>query len=211
MLPDGLQLPGSRHPITYSKLLLVEGQDAFQFFKALLRYLRLLDEIEIRNFGGVDDLAEYLRTLTATPGFSDVTSLGIIQDAELSLDTTFQSVCNSLRKAGFSEPQQLAVPVIGKPNVSVFILPDCSNPGMLETLCLQAVSSDPVMSCIDQYLQCVQDLAGTEPSNPSKAYLHTFLASRPEPGLLLGQAAHRNYLPWDSLAFNDVKQFIQTL
>jgi hypothetical protein len=139
MLPDGLQLPGSRHPITYSKLLLVEGQDAFQFFKALLRYLRLLDEIEIRNFGGVDDL------------------------------------------------------------------------GMLETLCLQAVSSDPVMPCIDQYLQCVRDLAGTEPSNPSKAYLHTFLASRPEPGLLLGQAAHRNYLPWDSPAFNDVKQFIQTL
>lgn len=46
MLPAGLQHPGSRHPIAYSKLLLVEGQDAFQFFKALLRHLNLLNEEE---------------------------------------------------------------------------------------------------------------------------------------------------------------------
>ncbi|MGH7451084.1 MAG: hypothetical protein ACRENG_07060 [bacterium] len=47
MVANGLQLPQSKAPIAYSKVLVVEGQDAFQFFKALLRHLNLLAEIEI--------------------------------------------------------------------------------------------------------------------------------------------------------------------
>jgi len=211
MLPAGLQHPGSRHPIAYSKLLLVEGQDAFQFFKALVRHLNLLNEIEIRNFGGVEELSDYLRTLLATSGFSNVTSLGVIRDAETNSDSAFESVCNSLRQVGLSVPQQPGVPVAGTPDISVFILPDGSNPGMLETLCLQAIASDPVIPCIEEFFQCVQDRSGTGSNNPSKAHLHTFLACRPEPGLLLGQAAHRGYLPLDSPAFDNLRQFVQTL
>jgi hypothetical protein len=44
-----------------------------------------------------------------------------------------------------------------------------------------------------------------------KAKLHAFLASRPKPDLLLGQAAHTGYLPWDSSAFDLLKQFLQAL
>ena len=44
MLPDGLQYPQSPKPITLEKVLLVEGMDAFQFFKALLHHLNLLSE-----------------------------------------------------------------------------------------------------------------------------------------------------------------------
>ena len=67
MLPQGLQIVQSPQPITYEKVLLVEGNDAFQFFKALLRHLNLLSDIEIRNFGGVDglDFLETLKILTA--------------------------------------------------------------------------------------------------------------------------------------------------
>lgn len=46
MLPDDLQYPQSKSPITYPKVLLVEGRSAFEFFKALLRHLDLLTEIE---------------------------------------------------------------------------------------------------------------------------------------------------------------------
>ena len=52
MLPTDLQSPNSRAAITFPKVLIVEGADAFYFFKALLNHLSLLNDIEIRNFGG---------------------------------------------------------------------------------------------------------------------------------------------------------------
>jgi hypothetical protein len=145
MVADGLQLPQAKAPIAYSKVLVVEGHDAFQFFKALLRHLNLLAEIEIRNSGGVDDLSTYLRVLAGTSGFSGVNSLGIIRDAEDDATAAFASICNGLAQTKLSVPDNPMVIVEGKPRVSVFILPDCASQGMLETLCLQAVSNDPVM------------------------------------------------------------------
>ncbi len=105
MLPEGLQNAQSPKPITYKKVLLVEGKDAFQFFKALLRHLNLLSDIEIRNFGGVDDL-DYLGTLKITDGFDHVISLAIIRDAESNAVSAFHSVNGILEKEGFDVPPQ---------------------------------------------------------------------------------------------------------
>lgn len=56
MLPKDLFQVGSQSEITYTKLLSLEGMSSCQFFKALLHEMNLLTEIEIRNFGGVDQL-----------------------------------------------------------------------------------------------------------------------------------------------------------
>jgi hypothetical protein len=186
MLPADLQSPRSRSPITYSKVLVVEGSDAFQFFKALLRHLGLLTEIEIRNSGGVEEWLAYLRTLVGTSGFAEVTSLGVVRDAEANAESAFESVCSGLRQVKLGVPPQPGAITEGNPRVSVFILPDCVNPGMLETLCLQAVRADPAMSCVEEYFQCVQKQGLALPNNLPKAQLHAFLASRPKPDLLLG-------------------------
>ncbi|MFQ5793994.1 MAG: DUF3226 domain-containing protein [Candidatus Bipolaricaulia bacterium] len=157
------------------------------------------------------DLAPYLETLIITSGFDDVTSLGIVRDAEEDATTAFRSVCGSLGRARLSVPKQPMVVAGSNPKVSVFILPDCSNSGMLETLCLQTISNDPIMSCIDQYFQCVQNQTGDSPGNLPKAKVHAFLASRPTPGLLLGQASHAGYWAWENPIFDDIKQFLKTL
>src|SRR5437868_2714767 len=133
----GLQYPRARAPITHQKLLLVEGATPFYFFLALLRHLRLENDIEIRNFGGIGDLHPALRLLVATPGFPNVTSVGIIRDAETDARGSFDSVCSGLRAAGLSIPLGMLVTATGIPNTSVLILPDCASPGMLENLCLQ--------------------------------------------------------------------------
>src|SRR4030043_116708 len=142
---DDLQFPASRSPIVYSKLLLVEGRDAFQFFKALLGHLNLLSKIEIRNFGGVSDWATYLDTLKIISGYHSVTSIGIVRDAELNAPLAFGAICHGLKQGGIGVPRQPKTLNRGKPRIAVFILPDCVNPGMLETLCLRAISSDPAL------------------------------------------------------------------
>jgi hypothetical protein len=47
--------PGSRTPIRYSTVLVVEGRDLFGFFLPLLKELGLQNQIEVRNGGGVPD------------------------------------------------------------------------------------------------------------------------------------------------------------
>jgi hypothetical protein len=210
-LPAGLQKAHARSPITYSKVLLVEGMTPFQFFKALLQHIGLLNEIEIRNFGGVTDFSVYLEALIATPGFGNVISLGIIRDAEDDANNAFASVCNSLRRVGLDVPPSPLSITAGKPKVSVFILPDCAAPGMIETLCMQAVSGDPAIPCISQYLECLEQEAIAAPHPLAKAQVQAFLASRERPGLQLGEAAHAGYLPWDNTTFDPLKQFLHTL
>ena len=211
MPPADLKSPQSQSPITHPKVLLVEGVDAFHFFEALLLQLDLLLEIEIRNFGGVDDMARYLEALAATAGFASVTSLGIVRDAETNAAFAFQAVRNSLRRVGLSVPARPMFIAEGNPQVSVFILPDCVNPGMLETLCLQALGPDPALPCVEDYFTCLERRGIAMPPNQAKAYLHAFLASRSKPDLLLGQAARAGYLYLDAPAFDQLKQFLGAL
>ena len=211
MLPEGLQNPQSPQPITYNKLLLVEGQDAFQFFKALLRHLNLLSDIEIRNFGGVNDL-DFLGTLDITPGFDRVISLAIIRDAESNdAVSAFDSVSSKLKQTGFDVPLRPMTSTGGSPKISVFILPDCINNGSLETLCLQTVKNDPAIPCVDQFFTCIQNNGLSVPKNIQKANLHAFLSSRERPNLLLGEAAHAGYWPWNHSALDLLKKFLNNI
>ncbi len=76
--------------IEKSKLLLVEGPDDLSFFDALLRHLNRQD-IDVRSYGGKDNLRPFLKGLPAFPGFVNVVSLGITRDADDYADRTFGS------------------------------------------------------------------------------------------------------------------------
>lgn len=211
MLPRDLRSPHSKSPITFSKVLLVEGHDAFQFFKALLRHMSLLDKIELSNTGGISDLRDYLETLVVIEGFANIEALGIVRDAETSAESAFAALNRDLNNAGLPTPAKPFEPAEGKPQVSVFILPDNVQPGMLETLCLNSVSQEPAMLCTTQYFDCLKQAQQSLPNNMAKARLHAFLASRPKPDLLLGQAAHAGYWPFDHSAFDPLKKFLVAL
>ena len=211
MLPADLHLPQSRSPITRSKILVVEGRDSFTFFTALLRLLGLLEAVEIRNSGGVDELSAYLDVFKTIVGFQRVTSLGIVRDAEIDAGHAFQSVCHSLTQVSLPVPPQPMASAEGAPKVSVFLLPDCVSPGTLETLCLHSVIKDPAMACVEEYFQCVVRQGLPLPGNMPKAQVHAFLASRSRPHLLLGQAAHEGYWSWDDPAFEPLKKFLRAL
>lgn len=222
MFPDGLNRPGSLVAFALQKVLLVEGRDAWEFFKALLDDLGLANTIEIRNYGGITELAPYVRTLPAISGFREVVSLGITRDAELNAQDAFRAVCQALENARSREPRTLLHGRLSAPSspmtktsgvlsVSVFILPDCVSPGMLETVCLASVTDDPAMPCVEQYFECLKGGGAPTPGNISKARVQAYLSSRPKPGLLLGEAAHRGYFPWQSAVFEPIKQFLRAL
>lgn len=150
--------------------------------------------------------------LRNSSGFLDrVQSLGVVRDGEENVDSSFQSVQSALRTAGFAVPNQPENAAGTTPKVNVLMLPNAMENGMLETICLEAVSSDPVIQCIDGYFECVSQTTSALPRPIEKARVQAYLASRPSPGLLLGEAADKGYWPWESPAFDHIKNFLRAL
>lgn len=196
--------------VTQPAILIVEGIEDQQFFEALIQHLRI-SEIQVMPIGGKTQLSDQLAALRTVEGFSAVRSLGIVRDADNDFKAAFQSVRHALQDADLPVPDRPLGSAGEKPSVTVMILPDNNTPGMLEDLCLRAVATDPAMICVEQYFECLKQQAISLPKNPAKAKIQAFLASRPEAGKRLGEAAQAGYWPWHSGAFEQVKDFLQKL
>ena len=189
--------------------LLVEGNDNRNFFEALIEHLGLSD-VQVQNFGGVDELRRYLAGFVNVRGFDGVRRLGIVRDADASATSAFESVQSSLGNAGLAVPGSPMQEAIGTPTVRVLVLPDGSSDGMLETLLCRTFAATPMDLCIDDMLGCIR-IAGVETKRPEKARAHLWLATRPDPHLSVGVAAKRGYWDLDHPALADVRAFLAAL
>ena len=164
--------------IAKPKLLLVEGKDEVKLFGKLLADLGLVD-VEIRNIMGKAKFRQNIKGLPKFTGFSEVTSVGIVTDADKQPQGAFASICDALEAAGLPRPTAPLQPVGDDPQVVVMILPGEGREGMLEDLCLESVADDPAIACLEDHFRCLEEQlkAGTFPGNPSKSRVRAFLAS----------------------------------
>lgn len=196
--------------IEWPKALLVEGNDPRNFFEALIKYLECRD-VQIHNFGGIDELPAFLRGFTGATGYSSVTSLGIVRDAEGDANGAWQSVRSALENAKMPVPEHVGQRSVGKPSINVFILPGHNQPGMLETLLNQTFANAPVDECIDTFFQCVEGISQKQIQRPDKARAHAYLATRPEPHVSVGVAAMKGYWNLAHSVFGPLRSFLTEL
>jgi hypothetical protein len=96
--------------------------------------------------------------------------------------------------------------------VGIFIAPDGSNQGALESLYLQAIGNDPIMDCVRDFRRCVAPhVQLTTASQQAKAEFHAWLSACEEPGILPGFALDRNLIDRNSPAFGPIRRFLQDL
>ena len=199
------------NPINQRAQLLVEGNDERNFFGAMLRHMSL-GGVQIQNFGGVNNLRNFLTTFARLDDFlENVGSVGIVRDAEISAESAFRSVQGALRNADMNVPNAPGVKTGGSPSVSVFILPDNQSGGMLETLLCRTFEDTPMNGCIDGFFDCVSGETGERPHRPEKSRAHAYIATTPEPQVSVGVAAQRGYWNLDHAAFDGVRRFLQSL
>jgi hypothetical protein len=157
-------------------------------------------------------LQSFLKAFVKARRFgTQVSSLGIIRDAESNPASAFQSVCRALLNVGLNVPTQMDVAIGHAPRVSIFILPNADKPGMLETICLEAIADRPIVKCVEEYFACVQKNVGVLPANLDKAKVHAFLSSMDRPHLTFGQSAEAGYWPFDNPVFDPLKKFLIAL
>jgi hypothetical protein len=198
-----LEWPGS---IEERHLLIVEGIDDALFCEAFIRRLNL-SAIEIWPIGGKTNLKRNLGLLKKLSGFAGVIALGIIRDADDNPSGAFKSVCQALRECNLPMPGGPGLRSDGVPVVRVMILPDAESPGNLESLCLRAISDDPVLGCVSRYFECLDDL-GISTGEIDKARVQVYLASMEKPDRRLGESALADCWPLDNPAFDSMLQFL---
>lgn len=199
-------------PVVIGKphLLVVEGMDALRFWGAATRAFGC-DSVQVLDFGGNEQLHEYLKAVQLATGFGGVRTLVVGRDAEQSGKDALRSVQSALGRAGLSSPTGPFDLATGDPRVGIMLFQALGayleDAGRLEDLCLSTVDH-PVLACVDGFVQCLAS-HGEGAKRPHKTRLHAYLAARDSfAGLKLGEAADRKAWDWASPALQPYRQFL---
>jgi hypothetical protein len=215
-LPDDCD----KRKIEQPKVILAEGKDADHFLRHACAFYRLQQDIQVFNFGGIDQLTPFLNGFLIYTGFDKVDTILIARDAEENASAAFESVLSSL-KAAKQEKLGLSIPAkpfeyfehpATKRRCAIIIFPGPQDKaGTLEDLCLKTVENDPAMTCVESYLKCVQD-AGEMLPRLHKNRLHTFLSGKDSVvGKPIGQAFQAKLFNPDHPSLEPFKRIIQQM
>ena len=189
--------------------LLVEGINPKMVFGVFCESWGMSD-IEIHDFGNNENLRPYLETFARTDGFRNVRMLGIIRDAETSARSALESVQNTLRNAGLTYPSLRGDSTPGNPFVSVFVLPNGTDQGNLESLLWRSIEDTSEARCANEFLECL-GLGDTRVTRRDKARIQAYLASKPKPHGSVGVAAERGNWDAEHGAFAEIRRFLTNL
>jgi len=189
------------------KLLFVEGNDEVNFFKKMFRDELDITGIQIYPTGGKDQFKEYLPIIVKQRNFDAIKRIGIVQDSDENTKARFDSICHHLKKNGICPPSKLSTFTKNFPSTGIFLLPNNSDNGMLETLCLQSVSDDEKFDCIDNFFKCLNDL-DVDIRNYHKAKAQVFLATQKKLIQHVGIGAQKNVWDFEAECMEALKNFL---
>ena len=199
-------------------LLLCEGRDAEGFLIAYLNSAaltfdsRFSNDIQVMDFGGNDDLKNYLLNLKNMDGYEKVKSICVVRDAEKDYSKACVEVERAFLQAGFTAPD-----CCGKwtresscPNVGYMLFPFREAHGTLEDLCLMITKeSDDVLMLADTFLSEMETNYERVFPRRHKNKLHVlFSANDSFVTMKLGEAASAGAFNWDSAYMSPLREFL---
>ena len=206
-------MPTGKISISEDRLLLVEGRDELNLFSQMINTcFRTKPGIQILDIGGKTTLGQNLKTVrTLTTSRPSLRSIGIVRDSDANAASGFRSVCASVRDAPFTPPAAHAGFSDASPSIGIFMVPDGSRPGAIETICRNSVQGDGVANCVDEYVGCLKASKALRSNNLDKTFTHAYLAATSDPVARVGEGALQGVWNFQSPAFDDLRKFIEDL
>jgi hypothetical protein len=191
------------------KFVFCEGKDDVAVVRGLASHLNL--DFQVEEYGGKNNLSLFLEGLQKRPDFAQqkVNAIAILRDANGDLMASFASVRDALQRNGFPSPNEDATFSESVLRVGIFIV-GVNRLGMIEDVCLNSVSNQPEFSCVDDYFTCISKKSARSKFS-SKAKVRVWMASHVDYDLRVGKAAEEGYWPWESSAFDSLKNFLKAL
>lgn len=193
------------------KLVLCEGKDDVSVIEQLCRACGIAG-LHIEQCGGKDRLREVLAENRKRPEFArdEVESLGVVLDAEEDPVAMWQKLRNDVQAAfdvDLPGPGRFAGE---RPRIAGLLVGGTEGHGMLEDLCLAALSNRPGFVCLEDYFRCLTHHTG-RPTFHAKARFRAWMASQSEFELHVGKAAEQGFLPWENPVFDSLREFLKSL
>lgn len=206
---------GKKKEIVSSSLLMVEGKDECNFFKALFVVLGI-NHVQIEDMGGKDRFDAAIRAFSKMQGFDDIVNIGFVRDAENTpASAAFMSICGSLQHIDLQPPATIGkVEKICDRKIGIFIMPNNNNPGMLETVCLDSIQQNAlyqhyILPYTDHLTANVYE--HNSQFNRAKSEVQIYLASKVPLVNSLGLGAVNGHWDFNHPVFDDIKQFLRDL
>lgn len=198
------------------KIVLCEGQDDVAVIEGLAGFAGV-EDIVAEHCKGRNNLESYLREMPKRPEFTrgEVDSLMVIIDAEDNAANSWHKIVNAVQlsfQVVLTEPGDFAgtAPKLSGYVISGYVICGQGDKGMIEDLCLQAVSDQPGYSCLQEYFRCLADKTGRS-DYLAKARFRAWMASQSAFDLRVGLAAQKGHLPWGNKAFDPLRELLQKL
>jgi len=191
------------------KLVLCEGKDDRLVMQALADHGGFGSDLTFEDYGNVGTLRAYLRALRVRPDFvsGQIRSVFLTRDADGDPAGAWQSVRDAMTDVfalDLGEPSEWVENPDGI-RFAGWVVPGERQPGMIETLCLEAArSADPAsFECLDPFIECLTDAQGTAPHEKARFHIWTILAQKPgaQDRLSLERALKAVPPDWDAPAF----------
>lgn len=200
-------------PIEKEKLILAEGKDAYHFFCHACNFYRETQDVQVMHFGGNDDLPNFLLDLTNMDKYDEVNTIIIARDAETDAKAATDSIKHSMKQATIPVPERPFEYIRNATLKTAFMIfpgPQQKD-GTLEDLCLLTVENDPLLECVDGYLECAK-AKGEQFPRIHKNRLHCFLAGKDDSvGLPIGLAFKAKVWPPEHPVLEPFKRIIQEM
>jgi hypothetical protein len=151
-------------------LIILEGKTDFEIIKKLIIKNNISDENKLEFFYnyGINDVYKYIENLSTISSITQnkINKLLIIVDCDddepnnrfLKITSLLKKQWKDLKKYNFSKiPVNPGIVNIEykKIGIGIFLLPDNKNKGCLETLCLRSFRNNNILSCLDNYINCL--------------------------------------------------------
>lgn len=195
-------------------LVVTGGGNDVYLFRRLAEDLRL-SNVQVGTVKGDQQFPRKLPGIVNLPSFTQVIiSLGVVRDANSDPNHAFEEICSALREAHLPIPTAPDTQAVGRPKVTVHLFPGEMRPGVLETLCLEAVSNKPQYACVDAYFECLRTKGISIPAHKlAKAKAHAYLASCADPVAGVGVGFLHSKDCWDltNPVWNAAREFLRLL
>lgn len=166
--------------------------------------------------GGIKDVKGFLKnTLANQPSIvsKETKTVLVIVDSDENPNRRFNEIraCFDTKLFQIQRLMNSAFPKSTKKiNVGIFLFPDCSSKGSLETLCLEALKHNNLnakLNCVNQHMICISRLDNRmTQNNKSKSKFRIFMAT-PKPDRYVDSII--DHTDFNSRKFNKLKNFIK--
>ncbi len=185
-----------------NQILLVEGKDDLFVFSNIFEKHKVVQSFEIEDKKGIENIFKSIPIYVKT----DVLSIGIVIDADVTIQDRWNSLRSILTQIGYKVPnnpikQGTLIKEEGLPNFGIWIMPNNDKNGMLEDFVKYLIpKNDELMPVVENTLQVLEDkeLSKYKRIHKSKAKIHTWLAWQESPGTPMGLAINQKYLETDN-------------